>query len=106
MTQIQELQEALRDVLISSFFYLELRLRPVGTLNLSESSCRSCAPEIAGAVPTKSSLQVLESEVRASKNAGDCPYLVERRCPYAGTGQWLAFTTLESDQGFSLRVTL
>jgi hypothetical protein len=42
--------------------------------------------KIAGAVPTWSSLQVLESEVRAAKNAGDCPYPVDGRCPHAGTG--------------------
>ena len=44
--------------------------------------------EIAGAMPTWSSLQVLESEVRASKNAEECPYLVDGRCPYAGTGRY------------------
>ena len=42
--------------------------------------------KIAGAVPTWSSLQVLESEVRASKNAEECPYPVDGRCPHAGTG--------------------
>ena len=42
--------------------------------------------KIAGAVPTWSSLQVLESEARASKNAEECPYLVDGRCPNAGTG--------------------
>jgi hypothetical protein len=43
--------------------------------------------KIAGAVPTWSSLQVLESEVRASKNAEECPHLGEACCPYAGTGR-------------------
>ena len=33
----------MRDVSISSFFYLELWLRPDGTLKLSDSCCRSCA---------------------------------------------------------------
>jgi hypothetical protein len=41
--------------------------------------------KIAGAVPTWNSLQVLESKVLASKNAEECPYLVEGRCPHAGT---------------------
>jgi hypothetical protein len=41
--------------------------------------------KIAGSVPTWTSLQVLESKVRASKNAEECPYLVEGRCPHAGT---------------------
>jgi len=41
--------------------------------------------KIAGAVPTWSSLQVLESEVRASNNAEECPHPVDRRCPHAGT---------------------
>src|SRR5208283_1965267 len=45
-TQRQELSEAVRDGSISSFFYLELWLRPDGTLNLSESCCRSCAPRL------------------------------------------------------------
>src|SRR5271166_5241904 len=72
-----------------------LRLRPDGTLNLSESCCRSCSTKIAGVVPTWTSLQVLESEVRVSKNAEECPYLVDRGCPHAGTGQrWLAFRML------------
>ena len=43
--------------------------------------------EIAGSVPTWTSLQVLESEVRASENAEECPYLVDGRCPNAGTGR-------------------
>ena len=41
--------------------------------------------EIAGSVPTWTSLQVLESKVRVSKNAEECPYLVDARCPNAGT---------------------
>ena len=32
-------------------------------------------------------LQVLESEVRASKKAEDCPPEVDGRCPNAGTGR-------------------
>jgi hypothetical protein len=44
--------------------------------------------EIAGAVPTEGSLQVLESEVRASRNDEECPYPVDGRCPYAGTGRY------------------
>ena len=43
--------------------------------------------KIAGAVPSWISLQVLESEVRASKNAEECPYLVDGRCPHTGTGR-------------------
>lgn len=43
--------------------------------------------KIAGAVPTASFLQALESEVRALKNAEVCPYPVDRRCPHAGTGR-------------------
>jgi hypothetical protein len=49
--------------------------------------------DIAGAVPTWTSLQVLESEVRASKNAEECPYLVDGRCPNTGTRPGGARTT-------------
>jgi len=41
--------------------------------------------KIAGAVPTEVSLQVLESEVQAAKDAEECPHLVDGRCPYVGT---------------------
>ena len=43
--------------------------------------------KIAGAVPTWTSLQVLESEVRASTNAEECPYPVDGCCPHVGTGR-------------------
>jgi len=43
--------------------------------------------EIAGSVPTRISLQILESEVRAFKNAEECPYPVDGFCPHAGTGR-------------------
>jgi creatinine amidohydrolase/Fe(II)-dependent formamide hydrolase-like protein len=75
-----------RDGSISSFFYLELRLRPDGTLNFERILLPLVCTKIAGAVPTWTSLQVLESEVRASKNAEECPYPVDGRCPHAGTG--------------------
>jgi hypothetical protein len=42
--------------------------------------------KIAGAMPTWTSLQVLESEVCATKNDEECPYPVDERCPHAGTG--------------------
>jgi len=41
--------------------------------------------DIAGAVPTWASLQDIESEERAFKNAEECPYLVDGCCPNAGT---------------------
>src|SRR5258706_15781275 len=54
---------------------------------LSAACCRSCDPKIAGAMPTWSLFQVLESEVQTSKNAEGCPYPVDRRCPHAGTSR-------------------
>jgi hypothetical protein len=36
-------------------------------------------------MPTGGCLQVLESEMRTRENAIECPYLVEWRCPHAGT---------------------
>src|SRR5271166_4072362 len=62
-----------------------LRLRPDGTLNFERMAFSLVCTKIAGTVPTWSSLQVLESEVRASKNAGECPHLVDGRCPHTGT---------------------
>ena len=97
--QGRELQEAVRDVSISSFFYLELRLRPEGTLNFERIVLPLVCTKIAGSVPTWTFPQVLESEVRASKSAEECPYLVEGRCPYAGTGlQWAGFNGIENYQ--------
>ena len=77
----------MRDGSISSFFYLELRLRPDGTLKFERIVLSLVCTKIAGSVPTWTSLQVLESEVRASKNAEECPNLVDGRCPHAGTGR-------------------
>jgi len=62
--QGRELQQAVRDVSISSFFYLEFRLRPDGTLNFERIVLSLVYTKIAGAMPTGASLQVLESEVR------------------------------------------
>jgi hypothetical protein len=58
---------------------------PDGTLNLERIHLSLVCTKIAGSVPTWTSLQVLESEVRAPKNAEECPYLVDGRCPHAGT---------------------
>jgi len=41
--------------------------------------------KIAGSVPTHTYLQVLELEVWAARHAEECPYLVQGRCPYAGS---------------------
>jgi len=54
-------------------------------LNFERIALPLVCTKIAGSVPTRTSLQVLESEVRASRNAGECPYLVDGRCPHAGT---------------------
>ena len=75
----------MRDVSISSFFYLELRLRPEGTVNFERIVLPLVCIKIAGSVPTWTSPQALESEVWASESAAECPHLVEGRCPHAGT---------------------
>jgi len=54
----------------------------------------------------KNPLQVLESKMRFSDNAAECPYLVDVRCPYAGTGEhWLAFNPGRQILSASVRVT-
>ena len=75
----------MRDVSISSFFYLELWLRPDGTLKLSESCCRSCAGRLQ--VPCQPGLhcKFLNQKGRLLQRAEECPHLVEGRCPHAGT---------------------
>ena len=69
------------------FFYLDFWLRPDVTLDLSEILLSLVCTKIAGAVPTWSSVQVLDSEVRAYKIAEECPYPVDERCPHVGTGR-------------------
>ena len=73
------------------FFYLDFGLRPDGTLNCERIVLSLVCTKIAGSVPTWSSLQVLESEVRAPKNAEECPHPVDGRCPHAGTGRSASF---------------
>lgn len=84
--QGRKLREVVRGGSISSFFYLERRLRPDGTLNVERIVLSLVYTKIAGCVPSWTSLQVLESKVLAPKNAEECPYLVEGRCPHTGTG--------------------
>ena len=62
--------------------------------------------KIAGAVPTWTSWQVLESEVRAAKNAGECPYAVDGCCPHLGTGRSGAFSTRLENDGYLFRVQI
>lgn len=59
---------------------------------LERISLSLVSTKIAGSIPMKNPLQVLESKMRASGDAAECPYLVDGRCPHAGTGKhWLAF---------------
>ena len=96
----------MRDGSISSFFYLEVRLRPEGTFNFERIVLSLVCTKIAGSVPTWTSLQVLESEVRASKNAEECPYPVDERCPHAGTGPSGRRSTHSENDEDRFRVTL
>ena len=61
--------------------------------------------KIAGAVPSCGSLQVLEFEVRASKNAEECPYPVDGRCPNPGTwsgGKRSTHSENDNEEGVTL----
>jgi hypothetical protein len=72
-------------VRFNHYLNLELQLRPDGTLNLERMVQSPVDTDIAGAVPSWTSLQVLESKVWVPKNADECPYLVDGLCPNAGT---------------------
>lgn len=53
----------------------------------------------------KNPLQVLESKMRASDNVAECPYLVDGRCPHAGTGEhWLVFNSFRQILSALIRV--
>ena len=83
-----------------------IRLRPDGTLNFERIVLPLVCTKIAGAVPTRTSLQVLESEVRASNNAEECPYPVDGRCPHAGTGRSALGSMQSKTTGTMFRVPL
>ncbi len=88
-------------VSISSFFYLELWLRPDGTLNVERIVLSLVCSKDCRCHANLEFFQVLESEVQTSQNAEGCPYPVDRRCPHAGTGSsGSSFETSREQRGW------
>ena len=76
-----------------------------GMVNLTTSSCRSYAQGLQVPYQRRVLCKSLNQKISLRQRAG-CPYLVDRRCPHAGTGEhWLAFNSLPQMLRALIRVT-